>query len=501
MKKFGIIFAIALCAALSLSGFAWRTSTGLNQPDYKIYYVGGLNGANDANSTALFKTNGIDAKIAGELLRIANEVGLNGIRTAEDFSAYAFQGASTWQSGAVYLRLFDKLTAASNVSIDARNFTGDDFGSRLWKAVYMRDGVLTLMMAEPYRNSTFEDTDGYVNSGARTDMLADFAQVISKFPTANNAVLSGSRTWQNAQRNSGGWVQDSVVQSYINPSIISTDKVWLPSLYEIWNGADADIVGDGFVEVGEVFHIGEGMSNTNRTGLFRLNGFDRDFKHTGGIRDHAATRSTRINAGLTNIAALVFNSYDTDTGNDYTGVRPCINIDLNALKIARVHAEFEFGSGTANDAGISWVTPNGSIGKKIDIFGVGSDNDTVKLAFYAGSGRKIAKITFGETPIEIADQEQNANWETTGLGDSLYRAYFFDASKLKVYVEFKKLAGDEFTIAMPLVVKCTTEMYTQPQGGDKINMKTIGYVAGGIAALGLVFFVGIAIKRKFTPRD
>ena len=306
--------------------------------------------ARRVHDSALFTTTGVNRTVAQALIDAVNNTakGTNGARTAKNFSDFASNGVAQ-VNGALYVRLFDTLgdigqvngteTTPLNAFTNSITNTGANFvggGARWWRVVYERDGILTLYMAEPYRNSRFNQsyTDGnvYANSLVRTNLTNDFNSILNRFPHANDYIALGGQSWQNGIANSADWWGDV----YTHPSP-TNEKIWLPSHYEttaLPGGPQGSWISSG------------NLNNTNRTGLWEMNGFDRGWQWSGsGFSGFAWLRSGRTDRS--DLAGYVDGyGYAGSGGVDGAGgVRPSLHITLSNLNTYTVANPPQSGTG------------------------------------------------------------------------------------------------------------------------------------------------------------
>ena len=301
----------------------WRNS------EYYRYYVGANSSqhnasrSNIANIMPVFNTQeavaggapAINPHVVAGLLKVLDEVPQTA--NAEDFSTWV---ASTQAQnfGAVYVRLFDRITDGT----EAQNeFTGNStISARWWRVVYSNNDVVTLMMAEPYRRSTYE--------AAKSNLLTDFSAVSAKFPAIGQAISAAPfQTWQ-------GYMQTSVATTtngtgtYQHEPLTPDDLVWLPSSYET---VRIDSI-DGTQEENPIQTTSGNLGV--RSGLWRLNASDRGFSTGSGSVGQANashwTRSVRANGTvqrINNASILSTAAVDGDSG-----IRPAIHLSISALR-------------------------------------------------------------------------------------------------------------------------------------------------------------------------
>ena len=388
MKKILSFFLIGcfLIVSLVMAGFdrvgiqSVNATIGIS-PHYTIHRVGYVydDGVGANVQQSLFETTGINRDVADELLKILRAVSgnnLNATRDASHFSEWArgepdelvptaetvnitimVEGVPTptpfplyqFLSGSVYLQLFEQIgTAPGNLNPFPASEADiiSQFTSRMWQVVYMRDGVVTLWMTEPYRASQFGGTQGtivqYADSLLRPNLLNDFTGntdgdlsgvvggVLGYFPAAVSTIVPMDEIeWQDQDNQPivfGGSLAEA--RPFNNPQ--TQDMIWIPSHYEVARQTGCT------ARWGQ--RSGGLLINCNRHGLWQMSGFDRSFmNHVGwtvaGVTD-AWLRSGSTSGA--NVASSIWHGTGNASGNgsgwpQSFGIRPAIHIDIASL--------------------------------------------------------------------------------------------------------------------------------------------------------------------------
>ena len=337
--------------------------------NYSRKYVGDLN-------NALFESNGINEVVLNQLRTILDSPNIiNPItaRTMNDFSTYAkaVNNQNGLHAGAVYVNLFQRNTTSADVNV--KNFTGRNAGAdaRWWQAAYYSkapngDNILTLWMADPYKNQAFTDisdnasqrgiTNIYNNSPIRTDLQSDFGNVLNTYNLAGRNVIEdaiclptiNSPIWQ---RDESGWQTSGTATGFTisngtgsngsnshkfsNPNLSSTDKIWLPSMYEVVNSNTNPQNWETHAQTPNF-----GISNAGRTGLWGANSYDRSYDNTGSGAFAVTSwlRSASSNASMSAVASINADWGGADSNGYYAlsafGIRPAIHINMTKIPYA-----------------------------------------------------------------------------------------------------------------------------------------------------------------------
>jgi|GEM_PF-4032456 len=375
-------------SGMDKTGIPYDISLDVTQAKYQRLYVGQVgseSGAATANvidsgagtAPALFGLGGINQEVATQIIGIIETVYCGQEKsvalTAKEFSNYAQNipdnhyskepekpksGPST--SGAIYVRLFDRWTGGTS---DQNSFTGNaSIGARWWKLVYCQNNIATFYMSEAYASSEFNTNypgggDTYNNSTVRAKVLADFAQVTNHYP-ASVVAFAGAQEWQSEQFEGNGYVYAGTARNYRSPAVVATDKCWLPSNLEIIRDFRNGNEGGTGVVTSQIVRTSGNLNNVLRTGLFKMNGYDRGFDasaRTGVTIPNAWTRSADILADSVKYPTTATVQYDA-AAVDYLdarcnvveAVRPCVNVDLTKLlsSVVRHTVTFDAGAGT-----------------------------------------------------------------------------------------------------------------------------------------------------------
>ena len=329
----------------------------ITRPPFQIseyYHIHTIPGGSLFNPTAHAQP-GINPTVATNLINTLNTISGNNLsatRTMEDFSNWATQPQHISQEhGAIYIDLFGQVgdPEAGVVAIPNHGSIESitQFTSRLWRLVYIRDGIATFMMSEPYRNHEFGGIHGggtlYANSSIRPALLHDFTGspgggattggVLSHFPSSVRDTLRGSQPWQASQPNVDGAATGNGVP-FNNPSV-GSDIIWLPSFYEMLRHPV-----DGFTNWSTVTGTAPNMEMAvlgygNRHGLWRMNGFDRgmvsvaSFFGLPGVSNQSWSRSGRVDINVA-AATLVWSGGASAGSSSVSpfGVRPALHVSL-----------------------------------------------------------------------------------------------------------------------------------------------------------------------------
>jgi len=244
---------------------------------------------------------------------------------------------STANPGAIFVRLFEPIGAGTpitggggvNSPSDLSSFTTRGGIARWWQVTHVHNGMMTLMMVEPYRASIFNhvtnpSTD-YGTSILRNNLMTDFTGgttgavtggVLGRFPqSVRNLIVPGSTTTNAAFV--GGF-------SLWGNNVAATDLIWQVSAGEILSGSattgwnlpvwssqfqDSFQSNIGGVVTGRVWTgsqvTGTGVNQPNSLGIF-----------TG--------------AGSFEWFPLSF-VHGIESSNPFMGVRPALRINLTEL--------------------------------------------------------------------------------------------------------------------------------------------------------------------------
>ena len=375
-----------------------------------------------AKNHALFKTDGtVDANVFDDLLNMVDsEKVWNGVTenanaptylTAKNFGKYGTQnGWTNDQKGnaQILVKLFD---TTENSTSNVNAMTG-----QYWQAVYRsingENDVLTLYMVRSYVAShRFSPSlNNYSKSDIRNTILNDYTKLMEKFSQADQYIVAPYQLTSGANAsdmdkttvdngtylNLGGWQSSTYQTSYnykreyhmggasgyvtgnerfstlngmdglsgndVGYTVESayTDKLWLPSNYEIThtgygskdaipeNGATGRKVKDGrYYDEDNVWVYlknyseksatsSNSNSNGNRTGLWELNGYDRAANSWAWLRSGISSSNSYPNGsyaiGINVKGAAWYNNVFNAYSDGYeAGVRVALHLNLGAL--------------------------------------------------------------------------------------------------------------------------------------------------------------------------
>jgi uncharacterized repeat protein (TIGR02543 family) len=283
------------------------------------------------------------------------------------------------KSGAVFVRLFDATGQTGVVK---------DIAERWWQVVYTsqetdEEPIITFFMVDQYRGPTrFHNTGttnpGYSASSVRSTINADYTALATAFPDLDNRTIYPSALpglWQSQSFQTGSATAGQspfaegggalYTQNGMNASgttgtgAYMADKMWLPSGFETLHmGIDNEPLGT--VMSG---HVSSANSMNNpatllarghhRTGLWRLNGFDRAMTEPeSGTGITAAWLRNRISNSNNNAGVIHWHGghWDrpmtggTSDGNQY--VRPGMHLQFTEDLIETFTVDFVSNSST-----------------------------------------------------------------------------------------------------------------------------------------------------------
>jgi|GEM_PF-2427364 len=481
----------------------------ISATDYARYFVGGTGTGNSeqGDAGALFTAEGIDPTVLSQLMAVLNSSQIGGtsatnIKDAGDFSQFASKNVAQ-VNGAVYIRLFESLDTSTVAGTNTvNNFTrsenathGEVGTARWWRIVYLRDGILTLYMADPYRTNAFNGSSSQVNgvdanvynydsgtpstsrsSDVRTALLTDFwgnttgtgdptpTSVLGHFPQdVRDAIVPAQDVpWQVPQPNTGLRADDAATDSMSNPAVPGNDRVWLPSWYEVFNTESTQFPNYTFISYG-------GVNAAVRLGQWNMNGYDRAYSK-GNFTGQAWLRSGHSSLSNTVGDVDMSGGKGFQSASNGRDVRPAINIAISSLVHANIQAEV---LSDAPDAGVS-IPAEGGEGTPKSVNFVTS-NVNSEITINAGVGYKINTLQVGTAAAitPTATNEDAAIWTSingTDTADGEYRAWLTTATKggyQKLEVRFRNLPAKELevyagTTIIDYTITYSTEYGTPP---------------------------------------
>ena len=474
---------------------------------------------------ALFTQSGINQNVVNaihNMLESTHIGGANQTRNAGHFSNFATADVAQTHGG-VYVRLFDhninpagEVAGAQTTNINLFTRSGNVAHgtvdqARWWRVVYLRNGVLTLWMADPYRNSAFNTNTGVVSginanvfydparpSNVHQNLTADFDAVMDAITNTNarnrinaaivpagDPLLAGTNTNEtqiNTSRNTQG--------TLTNPAVPTGDRVWLPSFWEIGNNTANPA---GLPE--QHWQLASGA--TNRHGAWQVTAYDTGYS-PGGFNPISWLRSshTTMNA----MAGFIWS--DGQRGWDAVtfdrGVRPAIHIDISALEgetSGSISAGFEGNAG--NEARVSSPGPGGAASDNVTVGankGVGT-----QINFDAGPGHRITNLTIHGQNVNIASSSNVTRASVPNAGTTEFRAWFTDSTHRHVRLYIYNLDSPQFDTTPIQVLASIQAGYNTGGGswfGNNLQWFLIGL--GGVLLLILlaVLLVFLLTRRR-----
>ncbi|MCL2570689.1 MAG: InlB B-repeat-containing protein [Firmicutes bacterium] len=409
-KRHNLVLSFVICSVIAMvitgimagvprQNIALQASVNWQETDFYVHRISddALFGHEDSDWGA-----GINPVVAQQLLEILRSPelvagltpGVTGqARDAGHFSGFATSPSIVTQpNGAIYLRLFDELPSTVTTEVSGnettllRAFTNSirgtgivhqSGGARWWQLVYLQDGILTLWMVDPYRNSLFNEV-GPINdinshvywhaerpSIIRENMVADFDAVLGYFDhldIASAIVPTNNVVWQQERHNTHSRMEnESQNDRMSNPGVPQNDLIWLPNWYEIFN-----------TSYDNRFHahayIG-GVGENARSGQWNMNSFDRgyaivtNFSSTSWLRSAHLASENRTGA-VSNIGNRTMpNSYDSARA-----VRPAIHLDVRSLMDAlATPTGFSISRTQENQLTATWGTVNNAVSYRVRV--------------------------------------------------------------------------------------------------------------------------------------
>ena len=284
---------------------------------YKKYYIGGSNAGATADSEGLFGENGINLRVAADLLSVIGELtpavyssfATVPASTAKEFSDVAVARLANGQNveGAVYIRLFDNLYIDDTL----HSLTGDATGARWWRAVYNRDGILTFYMVTAYRGIS----GGAQDSNWDAEIIQNDFDTVQNYYNATNFFVP---------QNATAWGNQPTTNAY-NPS--TTNTAYKASVYEICtNGVQND----------NTFVVGQ-----QRAGLWQMSPFDRgsDNRNWSRLRSYGGTENKYFlvgdgNYNTENGSYSQSGSVNNSSPGGTSALRPAVNLSISKLVTA-----------------------------------------------------------------------------------------------------------------------------------------------------------------------
>jgi len=218
----------------------------------------------------------------------------------------------------------------------------------------MENGILTLWMADPYRNSAFNATTTAVNgvdanvyhdlaqtparrtSDIRTNLLTDFNSVMNaitdttaRLQIDNAIVPAGDARITTPGGNTNTTRQDTDARTgnngnMTNPQVPSDDRIWLPSWWEVTNNIPGTNTPDNY------WRIAPGADPNLRLGQWQLNYDDAGYSG-GGFSTTAWSRSGfATNSSSAGCIDTVGHRWWITVSNA-NAVRPAIHLSLSSL--------------------------------------------------------------------------------------------------------------------------------------------------------------------------
>ncbi len=254
-----------------------------------------------------------------------------------------------------------------------------------WQATYLRNGYLTIWLAQPYNTSTFGSAQTYYNSTIRTNTISIYNSLNSKFSNFSSIISSPSEanaTWQYTQSDSvvvSSPLYHGIYQGLTYGTNITTDKFWLPSAYEIYN-------------------VNNSEANLNN-GLWELNAADRGFTSSSLSGSSVSSCATRSGNSYATNRIIIVSSNGNDVGSSANsngisltyGVRPACHIDLLTLEEYFVLASITADS--QDKASVSDIqlgsTPTGDL--------------QYECVYTANEGYSISRVTINNAIVAISE--------------------------------------------------------------------------------------------------
>jgi uncharacterized repeat protein (TIGR02543 family) len=306
------------------------------------------------------------------------------------------------KSGGVFIRLFDAAGQTGAVR---------EIAEQWFQVVYttnVDDGtpIITFYMADHYgertRFHTSTPNPGYSGSALRGMINADYAALATAFPELDSRTVYPSALpglWQSQEFQTGdndATIGRSLHNNEVSPLTFFTqngmnangrtatgdylnDKMWLPSAFETLHmGVNNEIFGEllsGHIR-GSIDYANLSdpifLRGWHRTGLWRLNGFDRVISSPEPTMNYAAWLRSG-SSGSNNDAAVIHYLgghwvNNVSTGSNY--VRPALHLSFTEDLIETYTVDFVTNGGTPV-ASISEVPFNVGIARPVDPIQIG----------------------------------------------------------------------------------------------------------------------------------
>ena len=470
MKTMSLMAVVVLSLSLLITGVTIQIVRAQASVGFQGVYH-----SHELHQEALFTQSGINPNVVTALSNLLNSEqigGPNQTRRADAFSNYAQSHHATRTHGAVYVRLFDHNinpagqvsgTETTNVNLFTRSGStthGPIDQGRWWRVVNLENGVLTLWMADPYRNSAFHASSNVYSTsivvsnlrndfnavlGAVTDSTAR-AQITDAIIPAGDPRLAGTVT--NAGRSNTHPRAGDGTHTFSNPAVPTDDLVWLPSWYEILNtSTTTQFPTDTWIGA---------VNAANRLGRWRVSAYDRGHA-AGGFSTDAWLRSGH-STGAT-FAGLVHTNGNRswNTVSYAHAVRPALHISVANLAQAKINAGMETGANAASTVrspavggGTASTTPITMSGR------------TATMTFDAGVGHTISGVTIpGRNPgaLRTATAIMSGWQNLPGGGGGQYRLQSLNNGR-EWQVELQELNHQTFTTTAPLTLRASTAINT-----------------------------------------
>ena len=509
-----------LSLSMIITGVGFKVArSGASVGFYAVY------ASHQLHTEALFTQSGINQNVATAITNMLASSHIGGpdqTRNASAFSNFASAGV-TQTYGGVYIRLFDENispagqvagaeTTNRNLFTRSGNAAHGTVGeARWWRVVNLHNGILTLWMADPYRNSAFNTTstpqngiEGNIyhhanrNSTIRQNLLSDFnavmnaitdvdirAQINSAIVPAGNAALAGTNTNENFS-NTRAHVAGT---NTTNPMVPFADRVWLPSTYEVFNTSTTNLIP-------AQSHIG-GTNATVRTGQWQLNAYDRGF----AVVLHSWLRSGLAGFGNDTPTTTTTGNISLQTVSHSFGVRPAIHINVASLARATIDAGLETGSHAS--ATVRSPAINGGTAQPGPISITGQ---TANITFDAGLGHTINGLNIRGAGVTMPTSTEWTAWTTipgNGTTPGEYRLQRQNNDR-ELSVELRALNASLFTSVTPLMLRATTMInnysVAMPDVSGILGIQGVGAISTGTVEHGQGYSFTMTLAPSHTNR-